>query len=446
MRSIAFAAAVLCACSHEDTHAPAQASAVHTVDARISRALEPGTPAAAGDLHLARAIDGYAVLVPPRADPAAAERAIAAVVAARHLDAEVTRMGVADAGFRVEDLRWFARKLGDADVEALGHVETAIVVRASAPPARAREMIHGTAAAARAGATAVDGWIHDEITRETFTRASFDERRPGEFPLDVETLVVEHLVADADSTVFLESFGMIRFGLPEIYMRGIPRTFAEDANELANAAAQTLAERGTIGRDGELSVDIAKLREDAWPAKHAALEAAHAPGKVTFTVTWSRGDRADDRNAPLELELGLAGGVTPEKLRAAIVGFFGDRPDEMKYARGDDTELRAATDRARKALALLGPHFSKGIPELERLMVKAPFTTDQGGVEWMWVEVQSWTGTRMTGILVNRPDHVSSLREGARVEVLQGDIFDYVHIHADGTQAGGETESILERR
>ena len=54
-----------------------------------------------------------------------------------------------------------------------------------------------------------------------------------------------------------------------------------------------------------------------------------------------------------------------------------------------DAVLMDAMDE--EALAALAPHFAQGVPAMERLLVKAPFKTDGGGAEWMWVEVTAWT-------------------------------------------------------
>lgn len=78
--------------------------------------------------------------------------------------------------------------------------------------------------------------------------------------------------------------------------------------------------------------------------------------------------------------------------------------------------------------------------------MKAPFETDDDGVEWMWVEVTQWNGAKMKGILQNAPRAISGLQRGATVEVEVASLFDYLHDRADGSSAGGTTNDILERR
>ncbi len=97
-------------------------------------------------------------------------------------------------------------------------------------------------------------------------------------------------------------------------------------------------------------------------------------------------------------------------------------------------------------MAKLEERFARGIPDLEHLSVKAPFTTDGGGLEWMWVEVTQWNGAKMKGILQNEPREIAGLQRGATVEVEVESLFDYLHDRGDGSTAGGTTNDILQRR
>ncbi len=451
MRTALLVALALAACKPKEKHGATRVLAEDAATVPAARVARPGEPTvglrvAAGTVRDAESWDGYAVIVPAGGDPAAAKAAIDAVVTARKLAATVEVSTVAETGFEPGRLRYFGRDVPDADVARLAQAKDAVIVMASGPSSDAAEVLHATAAATRSGAAAVTGWIQDLVTSETFTLASFDAARPVEFPLDARTTVVFHAVRDDDSTTFFESFGLVRYGLPELYMTGVPQSFSSDAHELVNAAAQTLIERGAIDGDGVLTIDAAALRTGTWPDFTKALADTGGTGKATLTATWSIGDNAGEPDAPVEIELAIPGGTSPERLLETLAGFLGKRADPVESTSAGDAELDAARKRAQDDLITLAPHFAQGVPELERLIVKAPFTTDDGGTEWMWVEVDAWKGQTMTGILINEPFAVSALKIGARVEVRQSDLFDYVHHLADGSDHGGETSRILERR
>jgi len=63
----------------------------------------------------------------------------------------------------------------------------------------------------------------------------------------------------------------------------------------------------------------------------------------------------------------------------------------------------------------------------------------------MWVEVVRWQEGTIAGILANDPFDVPELKAGARVEVKESAVFDYIHHRADGSQAGNLTGAVIER-
>ena len=70
-------------------------------------------------------------------------------------------------------------------------------------------------------------------------------------------------------------------------------------------------------------------------------------------------------------------------------------------------ELLAASARAKARLPEKKKLFSGQIPDLERLLVKAPFKSVDGRGEWMWVEVTAWKGKQITGVTrLKRGDQV----------------------------------------
>src|ERR1700727_1042851 len=116
-----------------------------------------------------------------------------------------------------------------------------------------------------------------------------------------------------------------------------------------------------------------------------------------------------------------------------------DEPVRVRH----DGEVLAASARARARLMALKPVWTKNPPELERLMVKGPFRSPSGETEWMWIEVTSWEGRTIHGILQNDPYLVEGLRAGSRVAVEEGSVFDYIVHDADGGSEGNETAKFL---
>jgi len=138
--------------------------------------------------------------------------------------------------------------------------------------------------------------------------------------------------------------------------------------------------------------------------------------------------------------------LRPTTIRARLARLFARSPPAkpaFKPVTHDEAVL-AASRRARDRLrGTLKPRFIAGLPQGERLMVKAPFKTPAGGLEWMWVRIARWDGPRIHGVLENDPVHVRNLRAGAHVEVREDDVLDYILFRDDGSKEGNETAELL---
>jgi uncharacterized protein YegJ (DUF2314 family) len=64
----------------------------------------------------------------------------------------------------------------------------------------------------------------------------------------------------------------------------------------------------------------------------------------------------------------------------------------------------------------------------------------------MWVEVTSWKGDKIIGLLKNEPFDIPDLHAGQIVEVSQANVFDFIRNHSDGTAEGNETGAVIEKR
>ena len=80
-----------------------------------------------------------------------------------------------------------------------------------------------------------------------------------------------------------------------------------------------------------------------------------------------------------------------------------------------------------------------------RFELKITKTADNSH-EYMWVEVASWEGGKITGLLRNEPRNVPELHAGQDVNISEADIFDYIRQYPDGTSDGNETGILIEKR
>jgi uncharacterized protein YegJ (DUF2314 family) len=158
----------------------------------------------------------------------------------------------------------------------------------------------------------------------------------------------------------------------------------------------------------------------------------------------ARRDQGDPENRLIEIVFPGPSLRRQERHSALLAELFGTQ-DEVVGVRHDD-EVLAASARARKAVLKHKPRYASEPPLGEQLLVKAPFATPDGGNEWMWIEVVRWQGTTLRGVLQNEPHQVPGLKSGARVEVQESSLFDFILIRPDGTREGNETGALIEKR
>jgi uncharacterized protein YegJ (DUF2314 family) len=308
-----------------------------------------------------------------------------------------------------DHLKHFGRGLSAAQIEGLQESRQVLILNFEVPGA---EVWEGARAAERlisAVAQATGGLIWDESSREAFTPASWEERRllpwTGTVPnVSKHTMIHSYQHREAVRSV---TVGMEKFALPDLVIEKSSWSLNRNVGHFINLTAQALAEGAEVGAGGELRLRLSAIRD------------------------------AEVREPQVQAHLGQ---------ETAAHEFFGASQEPAVRRAGHDEELLAARERARAHLPALHKAFLAGLPPGAYLLLKAPFETPSGDNEWMWVEVTSWRGKQIGGILQNDPEDVVGLSTGSTVKADEDQVFDYVLHHADGTEEGNETGRILAAR
>jgi len=242
----------------------------------------------------------------------------------------------------------------------------------------------------------------------------------------------------------LVSLGMGKFALPDVAVDQVASSEQGTIGNIINLACQTLLERPVLARAGELTLAIDEVKHPgarSWATENI-LDGAERRATVQLAVGVR--EEGDARNPLVEIVFPGPAAELQVRQTALANRLFGSK-DSIAYIEHDD-EVLAASRRAKAALMKYKPRYLKEPPEGEHLLVKAPFRTKTGGNEWMWVEVVRWQGRTIRGILQNDPFEVPDLKSGARVEVKEGSLFDYILEKKDGTKEGNETGRLIERQ
>ncbi len=345
----------------------------------------------------------------------------------------------------LDDLKHSARGLSDIAQQALQNPGAISVIETAGPNAQAVKTYRAILEAVIALEKAGRGVILDSETRESFSQEAFAKRLEdwtNDTPF-VQRHVTLHAYLDGE-LVRIVSLGMQRFGLPDISTKGVSASDLDAMSMLLNVTLQTMFERPNVADVGHLDVDVAKLVSAPMVSAFKSTTFKNASGKASLEALAVPPELGDADNRLIEVVFPGPSATLQERHAALLARVVGAKEEAMYHANHDDAALIAASKRAQsKALTYKSKFAAEHMPN-EAMLVKAPFTTTNGGTEWMWVEVVRWKGTKIEGVLQNDPFEVPSLKAGARVTVEEASIFDYMMKRPDGTIEGNETSKLLQ--
>ncbi|MBZ4418531.1 DUF2314 domain-containing protein [Myxococcus sp. RHSTA-1-4] len=295
----------------------------------------------------------------------------------------------------------------------------------------------------------MDALLWDEQMVELFSVKDWHERRLEDWN-GGEPLLPRHfntqVYSEWDGTVNLITAGLTTFGLPELGVQQVPAPLSGTLGSFLNIVAQLMLEGTAVREDGAFPVALDALKLADW--REALKQQVRPDARQRTLIGLLPVDPNDVEGLRMvEVIFQAHPGDTPsERPYAAVAELFGAR-SEIVSADEDDAELQAASRAAREALLTrIKPRFQEGLESESRLLVKAPFDTSAGGIEWMWVHVTGWEGTSLKGTLDSQPADVPGLKAGAQVTVSEESLFDYLLRREDGSVEGNTTERIILER
>lgn len=290
-----------------------------------------------------------------------------------------------------------------------------------------------------------DFFIYDGEVREYFTPKTWKENRIDAWENGVPNAIKQLTLHSYRQYEFCRSitFGMQRFGLPDLVIEDSPCSNVNSASELLTIIAQLLLEGKQI-KDKKLLVDLDAIQNTEFQNIITSILNDNAKKKTTIRFNTSVPmEEGDPLNEIFQIDFKNKAFENPQAYESEVYKELFGVDDEITNVDHND-EIMAASQRAKEKLPELRAVFNEGL-EQETLLLKAPFTTDEGGNEWMWIEVTRWRGETIEGILQNEPHYIKNLKSGAKVTVQQADIFDYILYKADGTTEGNETGKLIEK-
>ncbi len=253
---------------------------------------------------------------------------------------------------------------------------------------------------------------------------------------------------DEGGVVWIHSHGMQKFGLPDVEIEGIPSEMAGAGRHLINLVGETLVGARDAGLDFSSPLSI--------PSRPIAF-------KVTFLP---RDEEGHFPAGSLKIHPYVSGG-DPESSDAmaavlaslhAQAAHCGDEqgkksePPEADPAAGNESDperqaLRQILLNAHKEARSDLPEFKKSFQQTHRAgahvhAVKVGFPAREGEFEWMWVSLDAWRGKSLVGHVENTPVLRKDLHRGSRVQLSEGQIFDWVIVRGGEIIKGPFTENV----
>jgi uncharacterized protein YegJ (DUF2314 family) len=346
-----------------------------------------------------------------------------------------------------ELLPYIARGLSAEERQKLMGARHATMLAFRLPFAQRNEVLLNATRFAHELAAEQGAFLWDSETREYFSAKGWKESRLDGWtggPPSAPSQLTLHVYRDGEALRVI-SLGMAKLGLPDLVVEQVPASLSENIGRLVNSVAQLMAEGLVPSAEGVLELDLAKVKDTRVKDQLEAHTGKGAKRKAQLRALVAQRDEGDPDNALLELS--FPGTGTLEARRTAVLdALFGKKEDNITRVKAGDPELEAVARKARARLAELKPRVVQGLRAPEQLLIKAGFRTDEGGTEFMWMEVTAWEKERWRGTLANEPQSVKALRLGSSVDVAEAEVEDYLYMSPTGAREGGESSQILMRR
>ena len=347
---------------------------------------------------------------------------------------------------RVESLRRFGRGLTEDQAKALQQSTSALLLDFAHPRKDVWAALRTASGLVEEIARKSGGLVWDEETREVFSPDAWHQKRlaswTNEIP-DVSTQTVIHIYPNGEYARAI-TLGMSKIGLPDVVVEESSWSSDNQVGNLINIFSQALAETQRPLISSNFRLDLHAIKNVRLRENHVKSLKPNAAGVACLSLAEGKWEEGDPKNRLVRLASDeYPGNDSHAQQEAMLSSFFGWEDSMVKVH--DNEELLVASTKAKGELPELRKAFNAGLEPGEFIEVKAPFRAENGATEWMWVEVTSWKGDRIKGVLNNDPEEVANLRAGQIVEVREGDVFDYLHNYADKHTEGNTTGEIIRK-
>jgi len=338
-----------------------------------------------------------------------------------------------------------SRKLGKDDLDTLAAAAMVLRVRLVTSDVATLDYLDVMVRYVEAARDLTGGVIQDAISHTLWGGAEWKSKMPSNHLSRVIASHVQWDALDESGAVWIHSHGMQKFGLPEIELEGIPTDLAAPALTLMTLVGETLLERrgSEVDLEEQFSIRGTSLRfvMQARPSDEERHFPVGSLRILPYVQDYDPRTRDTTRHVLRILQSKLRGdpGLAARSARAPSPRAAGEPSvsSNLKQRLLDaHTKAKTELDQFKRSF-----HGSTEITEAVHA-VKVGFPVREDEYEWMWVTVDAWNGTSLAGRLENNPVLRKDLVKGCRVQLSEGEIFDWVIASEGHILEGAFTEQI----
>jgi uncharacterized protein YegJ (DUF2314 family) len=343
-------------------------------------------------------------------------------------------------------LRYHERGLTSDQEHALQQCDRALILSFVHPKKYVWTGLHNSDAIVDELVRRTGGLAWDEETREMYSSEAWHKRRVAAWLRKVPDVPNETVIHayDDESSMRAVTLGMSKMGLPDIMINFSGWSSESQIGDVINIFSQSLAEGEMMPAKGDFKLDLFALKNSQFRDDQLKSIKGKGIGVGCLSVEPGKWEEGDAKNRLIQLGFDRYPGSDPDARQESMISSFFGAEDSISHIDHSD-ELLATSTKAKAKLPDQQKAFAAGLEPGEYIEVKAPFRTEDGGNEWMWVEVTKWKGDVIEGVLQNDPEKVRGLRAGQRVKVHQQDVFDYLHHFSDKRTEGNTTGEIIRK-
>jgi len=346
----------------------------------------------------------------------------------------------------MESLQYSGRGLTREQSQNLQECQQAFILDFGHPKDSVMEGLRTANQVVEAIARETGGLLWDEETREVFSPDEWHRKRITSWTEGVPD-IADHITIHAyksDEYIRAITLGMLKIGLPDVVVEDFPWSMRTEMIHLINLFCQTMAEGAVFEKPGVFDLDLRAIKNPKVRESQVESLKPNATGAAFLSLRKGKWEKEDPQNRLIEITFDRCPGRDVHAKQTKMVSsLFGWEDSVIPFKHND--ELLAASRNAKAQLPALHKAFTAGLQPREFILVKVPFETQDGGHEWMWVEITAWQGNKIKGLLRNHPFNIPSLHSGQIVEINQEDVFDYIRHYPDGREEGNETGAIIRK-